>query len=297
MKAKLLTLFSVIVMATMFFSCSSNDDDNIKPVDVPSAVTAAFNNAYPNTTPKWSVNDTYYVAEFGNDNNEVDVWFTADGTIMLTVKEIPVANMPAAIKTAIQGTKYAGWTYDDVKLIQRKGFDALYKVEMDDPKSDNDVTLYYTATGVLVKEVPDIDNTPITPAVVPQKILDALNSTFGTAYTILDFDKESNNTYEVDLILKADPTLVIEVVFDSSQNLTYWQWETTYAKVLDVVKNAYLKLGYTANQIDDIYYRETPNASPRENVSTYIFEIEVNNVDRQIIINENGTVLSDNIIK
>ncbi|MGL5730685.1 MAG: PepSY-like domain-containing protein [Bacteroidales bacterium] len=296
MKAKLLTLFSVILMTTVFFSCSKNDDDNIKPVDVPSAVTAAFNNAYPNTTPKWSLNDTYYVAEFGNDNNEVDVWFTADGTIMLTVKEIPVANMPAAIKTAIQGTKYATWTYDDAKLVQRKGFDDLYKVEMDDPKSDSDVTLYYTASGVLIKEVPDIDNTPITPAVVPQKIIDQLDQYFpDKVYKILDFDYEaSTKTYEVDII---EYNIPIEVVFNNSQVLVYWEWETTYAKVLDFFKNAYLYLGYTVNQIDDIYYRETPDASPRENVSTYVFEIEVNNIDRQIIINENGTVLSDNIMK
>ena len=296
MKTKVLILFSVILMAAMFFSCSSDDDDNIKPVNVPSAVMSAFNQAYPNTTPKWSENDTYYVAEFGNDNNEVDVWFTADGTIMLTVKEISTAQLPQAIKTSIAATKYATWTYDDVKFIQRKGFDDLYKVEMDDPKSESDVTLYYTKDGILVREVPDIDNSPIIPAIVPQTIIDQLDQYFpDKVYKILDFDYEaSTKTYEVDII---EYNIPIEVVFNNSQVLVYWQWETTLAKVTDVVKNAYLNLGYTVNQIDDINFRQTPNASPRENVTTYIFEIEVNNIDRQIIINENGTVLSDNVIK
>ena len=167
---------------------------------------------------------------------------------------------------------------------------------MSDPKSESDVTLYYTKDGILVREVPDIDNSPIIPAVVPQTIIDQLDQYFpDKVYKILDFDYEaSTKTYEVDII---EYNIPIEVVFNNSQVLVYWQWETTLAKVTDVVKNAYLNLGYTVNQIDDIYFRETPNASPRENVTTYIFEIEVNNIDRQIIINENGTVLSDNIIK
>ncbi|MGL5919522.1 MAG: PepSY-like domain-containing protein, partial [Bacteroidales bacterium] len=270
MKTKILTLLCMIMLGGLMFSCSKDDDNDIKSVDVPSAVMSAFNEAYPNTSAKWSLNDNYYVAEFGNDKNEIDVWFTSDGTIMLTVKEIPVSSLPQAIKTAIQGTKYATWTIDDANLIQRKGFDDLYKVEADDPKSDSEVTLYYTATGVLIKEVPEIDNTPITPVVVPQKMIDQLNLVFpAKQYKIVDFDYESSTkTYEIDII---EQNIAIEVIFNNSQILTYWQWETTFAEVAPNVKAAFKGLGYTESQIDDIYFRQTPNATPAENKSSYVF--------------------------
>lgn len=290
MKTKFLTLLCIIILGGLMFSCSKDGDNDIKSVDVPSAVMSAFNQVYPNTSAKWSLNDNYYVAEFGNDNNEVDVWFTSDGIIMLTVREMLASELPQAIKTAIQGTKYAGWKIDDVNLIQRKGFENLYKVEMDDLKSDNDVTLYYTTSGVLVKETPDIDNTPVTPAIVPQKIIDQLDQVFpAKGYKIVDFDYESSTkTYEIDII---EDNIAIEVVFDNTQTLTYWQWETTFAKVAPNVQTAFKGLGYTESQIDDIYFRQTPNATPAENTSSYVFELEINGVDKTVILNENGVVI------
>lgn len=290
MKTKILTLLCIIMLGGLMFSCSKDDDNDINPVNVPSAVMSAFNQAYPNTSAKWSLNDNYYVAEFGNDNNEVDVWFTSEGTIMLTVREMPASELPQAIKTAIQETKYAAWKIDDVNLIQRKGFENLYKVEMDDLKSDNEVTLYYTTSGVLVKEVPEIDNTPVTPVVIPQKMIDQINIYFPkNGYTIVDYDYESStSTYEVDII---EDNIAIEIVFDNNQTLYYWQWETTFAKVAPNVQTAFKNLGYTESQIDDIYFRQTPNASPRENVTSYIFELEINGIDKTVILNENGAVI------
>lgn len=290
MKTKILTLLCIIMLGGLMFSCSKDDDNDINPVNVPSAVMSAFNQAYPNTSAKWSLNDNYYVAEFGNDNNEVDVWFTSEGTIMLTVREMPASELPQAIKTAIQETKYAAWKIDDVNLIQRKGFENLYKVEMDDLKSDNEVTLYYTTSGVLVKEVPEIDNTPVTPVVIPQKMIDQINIYFPkNGYTIVDYDYESSTkTYEVDII---EDNIAIEIVFDNNQTLYYWQWETTFAKVASNVQTAFKNLGYTESQIDDIYFRQTPNASPRENVTSYIFELEINGIDKTVILNENGAVI------
>lgn len=290
MKTKILTLLCIIMLGGLMFSCSKDDDNDINPVNVPSAVMSAFNQAYPNTSAKWSLNDNYYVAEFGNDNNEVDVWFTSEGTIMLTVREMPASELPQAIKTAIQETKYAAWKIDDVNLIQRKGFENLYKVEIDDLKSDNEVTLYYTTSGVLVKEVPEIDNTPVTPVVIPQKMIDQINIYFPkNGYTIVDYDYESSTkTYEVDII---EDNIAIEIVFDNNQTLYYWQWETTFAKVAPNVQTAFKNLGYTESQIDDIYFRQTPNASPRENVTSYIFELEINGIDKTVILNENGAVI------
>ncbi|MGL5562745.1 MAG: PepSY-like domain-containing protein [Tannerellaceae bacterium] len=289
MKTKLLSLLSIALIAFFAASCSNDDDNN--SIDVPNAVLTAFNNEYPTVvSPTWEYEDPYYVAEFKYNENETEVWYNTAGTMLLTVEDLQSSQLPQAIKTNIASSIYSAWTYDDVNLIQRDGFSSIYRVELDDPKSDGEVTLYYTASGVLIKEVPDIDNTPLKPVVIPQKIMDQLNQTFPSSiYSILDFDMDSTTkNYEVDLF---GGNRAIEVVFDPQQNLLYWEWEISYKDVPTVVQDAFLAAGYTVAQIDDIYFRETPNADPRENITTYIVELEVNGKDMVVIFNENGKQL------
>lgn len=258
---------------------------------MPNAVLTAFNNEYPTVvSPTWEFEDPYYVAEFKYNGNETEVWYNTAGTMLLTVEELQSSQLPQAIKANIASSKYSAWTYDGVDLIQRDGFSSIYRVELDDPKSEGEVTLYYTASGVLIKEVPDIDNTPLKPVTIPQKIMDQLTQNFpSSTYSIVDFDIDSTTkNYEVDLF---GGNRAIEVVFDPQQNLLYWEWETSYKDVPTVVQDAFLAAGYTVAQIDDIYFRETPNASPRENVTTYVFELEVNDKDVVVIFNENGKQL------
>lgn len=289
MKTKLLSLLGIALIAFFAASCSSDDDKN--SIDVPNAVLTAFNNEYPTVvSPTWEFEDPYYVAEFKYNGNETEVWYNTAGTMLLTVEELQSSQLPQAIKANIASSKYSAWTYDGVDLIQRDGFSSIYRVELDDPKSEGEVTLYYTASGVLIKEVPDIDNTPLKPVTIPQKIMDQLTQNFpSSTYSIVDFDIDSTTkNYEVDLF---GGNRAIEVVFDPQQNLLYWEWETSYKDVPTVVQDAFLAAGYTVAQIDDIYFRETPNADPRENVTTYVFELEVNDKDVVVIFNENGKQL------
>ena len=260
-------------------------------IDVPNAVLTAFNSQYPTVSnPTWEYKDPYYVAEFKSGATETDVWYQANGTMMLTIVDMPAANLPQLITTAIASSPYKAWSYDDAVMIQRDGFVTLYKVEMENPSNKDEVTLYYSEEGVLVKEVPEIDNTPLNPVVIPQKIMDQINANFPSSiYKIIDYDIDATTKYyEVDLYVD---NLVVEVLFDANQKLLYWEWETTYVKVTDVVKKAFLDAGYTQEQIDDIYYRETPDADPRENVTTYVFELDVNGKDVVVIFNENGKQL------
>lgn len=289
MKTKLLSLLGIALIAFFAASCSSDDDKS--SIDVPNAVLTAFNNEYPTVvSPTWEFEDPYYVAEFKYNGNETEVWYNTAGTMLLTVEDLQSSQLPQSIKANIASSKYSAWTYDDVNLIQRDGFSSIYRVELDDPTSEGEVTLYYTVSGVLIKEVPDIDNTPLKPVVIPQKIMDQLNQTFpSSTYSIVDFDIDSTTkNYEVDLF---GGNRAIEVVFDSQQNLLYWEWETSYKDVAPAVQDAFLAAGYTVAQIDDIYFRETPNADPRENVTTYVFELEVNDKDVVVIFNENGKQL------
>lgn len=289
MKTKLLSLLGIALIAFFAASCSSDDDKS--SIDVPNAVLTAFNNEYPTVvSPTWEFEDPYYVAEFKYNGNETEVWYNTAGTMLLTVEDLQSSQLPQSIKANIASSKYSAWTYDDVNLIQRDGFSSIYRVELDDPTSEGEVTLYYTVSGVLIKEVPDIDNTPLKPVVIPQKIMDQLTQNFpSSTYSIVDFDIDSTTkNYEVDLF---GGNRAIEVVFDSQQNLLYWEWETSYKDVAPAVQDAFLAAGYTVAQIDDIYFRETPNADPRENVTTYVFELEVNDKDVVVIFNENGKQL------
>lgn len=289
MKTKLLSLLGIALIAFFAASCSSDDDKNT--INVPNAILTAFNNEYPTVvSPNWEFEDPYYVAEFKNNGNETEVWYNTAGTMLLTVEDLQSTQLPQAIIANITSSKYNGWTYDDVNLIQRDGFSSIYRVELDDPASEGEVTLYYTASGALIKEVPEIDNTPLKPVTIPQKIMDQLNQNFpSSTYSILDFDIDSTTkNYEVDLF---GGNRAIEVVFDPQQNLLYWEWETSLKDVAPVVQEAFLAAGYTLAQIDDIYFRVTPNADPRENVTTYVFELEVNGKDVVVIFNENGKQL------
>lgn len=289
MKTKVLSLLS-IVLTTFFIASCSNDDDNNNQnnIDVPNAVLTAFSSEYPTVAnAKWEYENPYYIADFTDTGNDTEVWYNTDGTMMLAVQDLKSSQLPQAVLSAIAASNYKGWTFDDAKSIVRKGFSELYKVEMDDPASKKDVTLYYAANGTLIKEVAEVDNTPLKPIVIPQKIMDQLNMIFPPAtYKIVDFDiDDTTKNYEVELY---ESNVAIEAVFDPQQTLQYYQWKTSFEAVARVVQNAFLEAGYAQTHIDDIYFRQTPNAAEPENAASYVFELEVNGKELVAIFNENG---------
>ncbi len=284
MNSKILVLLSVLFLSAFAISCSNDDDKTNK--NVPEAVTKAFEELNPNVNPKWEYEDSYYVADFTKNNNETEMWFTAEGKWMLTVTDLTQNQLPTAITSAIAASAYSNWTYDDEKLIERNGFDALYKIEMEEKGTGNEVTLYYAANGMLVKEIPDIDNNgTITPVVIPQKIQDYLDQNFPSSkYSIIDFDREdATGNYEVEVI---GANTVIDITFTAQYAFLYYEYEIKFAEVPATIQQLFNKSGYTQNQIDDILYRSNATGLP-----WYIFDLEVNDNDLTLIWDQNGTVI------
>ena len=127
MKTKYFVLLGVLFFSLFAISCSNDDDKTDK--NIPEAVTKAFEALNPNINPRWEYEDSYYVAEFKKNNNETEMWFTPDGMWMLTVTDLTQNQVPSPIANAISSSIYSSWTYDDITLIERNGFDELYKID------------------------------------------------------------------------------------------------------------------------------------------------------------------------
>lgn len=264
------TKFSIFAMFCFMFmgvitSCS-NDDDKDKQVVTPEAE-KAFNLQYPNAkNVKWEAKNTYYVAEFNDAGSKsVDAWYNAAGEWFLSEYDITYDAIPAAVQTTFSNSVYGKWTVDDVDLISRPSFKDLYIIDADDPSSENDVDVYISADGILIKTVVDSDNSPAQPVIVPKVITDAINNKYPQA-SIVDFDQEKNGNYEVDIIFDSQ---ALEVTFDSKYNWLYTESEIQISDVPSVVINA-VNAKFAGYSIDDDITLRTMPTPPNQ----YIFELE-----------------------
>lgn len=149
--------------------CSNDDDDNdIRPGDVPAAVIKSFKATYPSATRvEWEKKGTYYVADFRHKGFSTDVWYTAAGREAMNVTDYDKATnmLPKAVLDAFRNGKYGNRTVDDIARYKRPDR-TFYVIEVESPGTP-DVDLYYSENGTLLQELPnhDIDITPDT--VVP----------------------------------------------------------------------------------------------------------------------------------
>ena len=119
MKQLLLIALSIFAITTT--SCSQK-------VNVPPAVTKAFNGKYPNATNiKWGKESAKeYEAEFKLKGNNVSANFGTDGSWVETETTIAANELPAAVNTAIM-TKYAGAIFSRTEKIEKPGNKIFYE--------------------------------------------------------------------------------------------------------------------------------------------------------------------------
>ncbi|MGL6179690.1 MAG: PepSY-like domain-containing protein [Tannerellaceae bacterium] len=282
------TKFSIFAMLCLLFmgvntSCS-NDDDKDKQFVTPEAE-KAFNLQYPNAkNVKWEMKNTYYVAEFNEASyKSIDAWYNAAGEWFLSEYDIAYDANPSAVQTTFSNSAYGKWTVDDVDLIRRPSFMDLYIIDADDPNSENDVDVYISADGILIKSVIDSDNNPAQPIVIPSIITDAINSQYPKA-SIVDFDQEENGNYQVDIIFESQ---ALEVTFDSKYNWLYTDSEIQISAVPSVVKDA-VNTKYPGYSIDNDVTLRTMPTPPYQ----YVFELEkTGTADITAIFDANGTFI------
>ncbi|WP_416866237.1 MAG: PepSY-like domain-containing protein [Imperialibacter sp.] len=110
---KKLETFSVMILALVMASCEANDKQ-------PSAaVKAAFEKKFASATDvEWEMEtDTEWEAEFELDGNDYSANFSAEGVWMETEHEIEEAEVPAAVKNAIDSA-FAGYMIEAIEMTE-----------------------------------------------------------------------------------------------------------------------------------------------------------------------------------
>lgn len=272
MKTRLFVLL-LAVSSAMFVGCSDNDDDFI-PDDV---VVNSFNTKYPDAKRvSWETKDSYKVADFVYDNKETEAWYDAQGKWYMTETDISFDQLPVPIQEAFVLSQYSGWKVDDVDMIERFNTETIYVIEVE--KGKEEIDLYYTADGLLVKEVAEDTGKPHLPLVITEAVEKFLNEKYAGA-KILEYDIEKDGI-EVDIIYQ---NIHKEVRFNTKGEWVKTEWDVRKSDVTPVVLTA-IEKEYPGYDIDDIEIHESPSGL------LYVFELEKGNEELKVYVTVDGVI-------
>lgn len=142
------TLFAAL--AIVFFSCNASAQ-KLKSADVPAAVKASFEKAYPAVKDvDWEKEGENYEAEFEVNKQETSVVYNAAGTLLETETEISTSALPSA------AVAYVAQNYPKEKIKEAAKITAAdgtitYEAEL------RDRDLIFDANGQFLKEVKKAD--------------------------------------------------------------------------------------------------------------------------------------------
>lgn len=262
-----------LFMLVIGFMAACDDDDKYKP---DSTVQVAFEEMFPNAQRvEWGRKSGYIVADFRMENKEKKAWFTSAGVWMLTETDVATADIPKPIIDDIAGGQYSEWKIEDAEYIERKDMEPVYVIEMESGKQE--VDLYYSAEGKLLKAVADDKNNQIMPTPVNEKILAAVNAKYPYA-KILEVDVEADFT-EVDLVRD---NLYFKMILDQEYNWVESVYESTWIRVPDAVKITFAADGYTFNaEEDEVEMLMRPGTDGMEMI---VYRIELDREPQDIIL-------------
>lgn len=288
MKLKKYVLLVALSAILGFYGCDNNDDESIS---VTPEVQAAFSSKYPNVkNVEWEIKSGYYVADFHN-GYESSAWFTADGKWHMTETDIPYDALPDPVKSSFEVSEYASWRKDDVDKLERDGIETVYVIEVE--KQNQEVDLYYSTEGVLIKSIVDVDNDNDDHLPPTQQITAAMEKFINEKYAgarivEVDIEDDKNNGNfgftEIDIIHEG---ISKEVLFDKNGSWHSTSWDV---QILPTVIMNTISTQYPDYRIDDAEYYEKPDG-----IFYYLLELESNNLpdkDKQVRITANGEVLS-----
>lgn len=167
MNARLI-LFSLIAgIALIFTSCDTDNNEGVIPLP---SVTQAFQEKYPDARDVFfNVDGIYFVVDFKNNNVSTTAWFTDQGVWVMDKAYLPFQQLPTEVITAFKASNYSQWPVDDSYVINHIDSAVIYKIEVE--SGDNEVDLYYSVSGELLKVVEDDPNGD-SPDNIPQEVTD-----------------------------------------------------------------------------------------------------------------------------
>lgn len=285
MKLKIYTLLLALSVTWSLQSCDNDDDGSIA---VPAELQSAFSSKFPNAANvKWETKSGYYVADF-YDGYEASAWFTQDGKWQMTETDIPYNALPQAVKTSFESSEYASWKRDDIDKLERTGVETVFVIEVE--KQNQEVDLYYSADGTLIKSIVDTDddNTEHLPVQLTEAMKNFINEKYPNA-RIMEVDVEDDRNdwdfgfTEVDIIHNG---ISKDVLFNQTGNWYSTSWEIRQNELPEAVNNT-LNNQYGEYRFDEAEYIEKADGS-----IYYRIELEKGDVDKVVNIGENGAVLS-----
>ena len=291
MKLKIYTLLLALSVTWSLQSCDNDDDGSIA---VPAELQSAFSSKFPNAANvKWETKSGYYVADF-YDGYEASAWFTQDGKWQMTETDIPYNALPQAVKTSFESSEYASWKRDDIDKLERTGVETVFVIEVE--KQNQEVDLYYSADGTLIKSIVDTDddNNEHLPVQLTEAMKNFINEKYPNA-RIMEVDVEDDKNdwdfgfTEVDIIhfdSGLNRNVSKEVLFDKGGEWYSTSWEVRRNELPAAVTNI-ISVEYAGYQMDDAEYFEMATGT-----SYYQIELEGNNSpDIDIKVTADGTIL------
>lgn len=284
MKLKFYTLLLALSAAWSLYSCDNNDDESIT---VPVELQNAFSSKYPNAANvKWESKSGYYIADF-YDGYEASAWFTQDGKWKMTETDIPYDALPQAVKTSFEASEYKSWKIDDVDKLEREGFETVYVIEVENQNQEMD--LYYSVNGELIKSVVDTDNDK--DEYLPVQLTDVMKNLINERYPnakIMEVDVENDRNdwdygyTEVDIIHNG---ISKDVLFDQSGNWYSTSWEVRKNELPDTVNNT------IDNQYGEYLFDDAKYIEKADDTVYYRIELERGENELTVNIDINGNVI------
>ena len=241
----------------------------------------------------WSEKSGYYVADFtaamvkaDSDRVRYSAWFDSRCEWHMTETDIPFDMLPEAVRTAFAASEYADWRIDDVDMLVRNGVELIYIIEVEGTNADGvkqEVDLYYSEDGVLVKTVVDADKDYDYDGYIPDNPAQGIFEFIETYYPearIVEIDIEHGMT-EVEII---DGRVCRELLFDSSESWLYTKTEYRVGDVPAEIMAALEASEYGEYWIDDVDYYVTPKEE------FFRFDLEYRDKDVKVDVLADGTV-------
>lgn len=284
MKKLSLLLLAAAVAMGLAVGCG-DDDDVIYPVT--QQVQQALYAMYPEAEGvEWASVGRYLVADFdvpseGSLPVEYEAWFTPGGVWQMSVSDVAFTALPEAVRQSFLQSQYGAWIVEDVDRIERLDLETVYVIEADNNAQNNDVSIYYTSAGVLIKSVADDDGYygDLLPTTPTDDVMAYINRQYPSA-SILAVDYRRGAT-EVTVL---DGEYARELYFDAMDR---WLLTRTNLKQSALPSAVVLAL----DGLFVSYFIDTAALVQNSSSEYYFVQIESSAGDSQLRISSTGEVL------
>lgn len=290
-------LLSVALLGSLAACSDDEKSPGASSGVVPESVLAQFGNDHPDAqNVEWKQDGDYYMASFSEDGQSAtQAWYGRDGRWGMTKYEVPFDRLPAAVAEAFAATEYgqsgSEWHVErEVDVLERPdGTETLYIIEVE--RGETEADLYFTADGVLVKEIldaaPDKNYGEYLPQSPDGNLQSWLQQRF-PGYRLVDLDTDDGGL-EVEFVYERKK---YEAFFTRTGEWLYYKTGLAYRspEIPDVVK-ATVEASEAMQQgawVDEVEMYVV-NASGAETVY-FCFELETRlGDDRKMYVRADGT--------